>query len=224
MEDIDKLRAHIIETALMSIPKRLLADLNSRIAFAYADTFQEVKQTRTTLDEHRLSNLRLMRPFRMDWELAQAAKAEGLAFTAKPLPENDWSYTYVAAGGFGLTQSYVPYLGSLPQPAKYREELANAADVPRLAIDDPKEIYERKTFYGLLAHNPVGRRFREDDQKLGALQLCVPYPGMKAWALEIGVVELMSLYPADAKPASEEKRGPSWKAAPAKKKDQDGAA
>lgn len=150
--------------------------------------------------------------------MAMAAKAAGLPYTAKELAENDWHYTYVVAGKFGFTQSYVTAMGALPQPAKFRSDLASAASVPRLALDAPPEVFLPRRLYGLFAHNPIGRSFTEDHQKLGSLQLCIPFKKMDGWALEIGVLELLSRYPAATK-AGVAERGPNWKKVPAKKEE-----
>lgn len=181
-----------------------------RLPAAYDAVFAEVHSDPTTLAEHKLNKLIATRCFRIDWELHEAAKKHGLAVTAKPLPENTWHYTYISTGGFGLTQSYVQKMGSLPQPAKFRENLASASKMPRLPIDDVSEIYAAKDFYGLLAHNPVGQKFDEDSQKMGGLQLCVPFPDMKGWALEISVAELLSHYATEPK-RKDRSTEPTWK-------------
>lgn len=211
--DDEKFRQHVIEQAVAKIPRGFLEEMNSRLPRAYAEVFSDTKLDPTTLADQKLSRLIQMRCFRIDWELHQAALAHGLAVTTKPLPENSWCYAYVAADSFGLTQSYVSKMGSLPQPAKFRENLASAANRPRLAFDDPEEIYTFKEFYALLAHNPVGRHFDEESQKFGALQFCVPYNDMKGWALEIGVAELLSYYPITKK-KSERIVAPIWKSTP----------
>src|SRR3546814_7176388 len=101
---------------------------------------------------------------------------------------SDWSSDVCSSDLF--TQSYVQRMGELPQSAKFREELAEAARCPRLPLDDPAEIYRLREFYGLFASNPVGRRFVESDQQLGALCFCVPYNDMRGWAAEIPVPEI----------------------------------
>ncbi len=213
---LDRLREQIVAAATTDIPKSFLEDLSSRAKLAYSDTYQEVAQSRTVLREQRLAKIRQTRPFRMDWELAQAAQSAGLAYSAKELAENDWSYAYVVAGNFGFTQSYVPTLGALPQSAKFRDDLAAAARIPRLAIDAPEEVFQPRRFYGLFAHNPIGRTFTEDHQKLGSLQLCVPFENMSGWALEIGVLELIAGFPTATKD-DVAGRGPNWKKDVAKK-------
>jgi hypothetical protein len=216
LEAIDERKAHIKAKAVDAIPKSFLLDMMRRAELAYPSTFADVLHDNTTLPEHKLAKLRQIRCFRMEYEMAQAAKASGLSFTAKSLPENDWNYTYVVTGSFGLTQAYVQQMGLLPNPAKYRENLANAARIPRLALDDDAAIYESRNFYGLIAHNPIGQIFEESKQKLGSMQLCVPFEGMKGWALEIPLPELLSLYPIVTKEpiATPE---PTWKKAGIKK-------
>lgn len=213
--DAERLRKYLVEQAVINIPRGFLGELQRRTPAAYQDQFQQVDHDPTTVQEQRLARLIQDRFFRMEWELSQAAKAQGMPATSKPLPENSWQHTYVSAGAFGLTQSYVTAMGVLPQAAKFRDDLAKAARVPRLPIDDPKEIYELKEFYGLFAHNPIGRMFTERDQKLGSLQLCIPYHDMKGWALEISVIELLAHYPAEAKKV-EPKRAPTWKRSPSR--------
>ena len=211
--DQELLRDHLLGRIIANVPRGYLQEVERRTQAAYRSKFADVKDDPTTLGEHRPWKLVHDRMFRMDWELAEAAKAHGLRYTTKPLPENKWAYTYVVAGTFGLTQAYVQTVGALPIPAKYREDLAKAAGIPRLPLDDPKEIYEPKEFYGLLAHNPVGRLFTADDQKLGTLQFCIPSKDMNAWAFEMSVPELLSNYPSEIeKPETE--RGPTWKRDP----------
>ncbi len=118
---------------------------------------------------------------------------------------SDW-----IGNSFGITQSYVQALGDLPHPAKFRERLAEAAKCPRLPFDDPEEIFAVKEFYALFAHNPVGRTFTEDHQRLGSLTFCVPSKDMRGWVTEISIPELISFYPA-RKAARKSGRGPTWK-------------
>src|SRR3546814_7516787 len=66
----------------------------------------------------------------------------------------------------------------MPKPARFRERLAAINDImrsPRLDLgDEPREVLLGKRFYGLLAHNPAGKRFVESDQRLGMIQFCLP--------------------------------------------------
>jgi hypothetical protein len=62
----------------------------------------------------------------------------------------------------------------------------------------------------LFAHNPVGRAFTEDHQRLGSLMFCVPSKDMRSWVAEISVLELLSFYPAK-KSVKKSGREPTWK-------------
>lgn len=205
------LREHILNQATASIPKGFLVEVQDRIRRAYSEEFATVKHNPTTLSEQQLFKLKQDRCFRIDWEIHQAAIAHGLNVTAKELPNNSWHHTYVTSGAFGLTQSYVPRIGDLPQPAKFREALAEAANCPRLPIDDSAEIYELKEFYALFAHTPVGQRFGEAEQKLGTLMFCVPDRAMKDWVLSKSVPELIALYPADENIKKKGRMVPTWR-------------
>lgn len=206
-----QIRQHILAQATASIPRAFLVEVQERVRRAYNEEFAKVAHNGTTLPEQQIFKLNQDRCFRIDWELHEAAKAHGLSVTAKELPSNKWHHTYVSSGDFGLTQSYVPRVGDLPQPAKFREALAEAANCPRLPIDDSAEIYSVKDFYALFAHTPVGRRFREEEQKLGTLMFCVPDRTMKAWALSVGIPEVIALYPLDDKGKKEDRTVPTWR-------------
>lgn len=210
--DDEALRSHLIDEAIRNVPRAFLERFLARVPNAYREKFLEVDSDPTTIEDQRLARLCQDRVFRLDWELAQAAKEAKLPATSRPLPENGWAYTYVAAGSVGITQSYVQTIGALPKPAKFRDGLAKAAAVPRLAIDEPAEIYLPKSFYALIAHNPLGKKFRLPDQDLGSVQFCVPCHDMKAWALEISVTELLSYYPSIKRSIST--RSPAWKKRP----------
>jgi hypothetical protein len=216
LEDIDKLKAHIKAQAVNSFPRELLVDLMKRCERAYLDTFAEVAHSVTILPEQRIHKLRQERCFRMDYELAKAAEKFDIPYTAKPLAENDWQYTYVTTGDFGVTQSYVQRMGCLPNSAKFRDTLAKASNIPQLPLEDDAEIFTPRKFYALFAHNPVGAAFEEAKQKLGSIQLCVPYGCMKKYALEVSIAELLAEYPSVAKPTVAIP-APTWKKAPKRK-------
>lgn len=206
-----ELRQHILAQVTSSIPKAFLVEMQERIRRAYNEEFAAVADNVTTLAEQQIFKLNQDRCFRIDFELHEAAKAHGLNVTAKELPNNKWHHTYVTSGSFGFTQSYVPRVGDLPQPAKFREALAEASNCPRLPIDDCAEIYAVKEFYALFAHTPIGRRFVEEEQKLGSLMLCVPDRLMRSWALSVGIPEIIAVYPADEKTKKEGRTVPTWK-------------
>ncbi|GAB5540006.1 MAG: hypothetical protein Salg2KO_21090 [Salibacteraceae bacterium] len=216
MEAREQLKQHITSRAVDTFSKEFLTEIQDRIGRAYVGTYDHVAHDKTVLKEQKIHKLRQDRCFRMDFELSEIATKFGLQNTAKKLPENDWAFAYVVNGDFGFTQSYVQKIGDLPNPAKYREQFAESARVPRLSLENDSEFYKPRNFYGLFAHNPIGAKFDEDSQKLGSLQFCVPFMDMKGWALEISVPELISLFPSVSKTPLA-KSGPTWKT-PAEKK------
>jgi len=209
--DYERARTYILEQAVKHVPRPFIEEYADRARRAYAEVYAEVAASPATLEHQRLFKLNQDRCFRMDWELYTCAKAHGLVATANLLPENQWCHAYALSGSFGLTQSYVQSVGDLPQAAKFRERLAEASRCPRLPFDDAEEIFEVKEFYALLAHNPVGRTFTEEHQRLGSLMFCVPSRDMRSWAADISVPELLALYPAK-KTAKKAGRAPTWKA------------
>lgn len=209
--DYERVRTYILDQAVKNVPRSFVEEYADRSRRAYIETYAEIAASPTTLEHQRIFKLNQDRCFRMDWELYTCARTHGLIATANLLPENQWYHAYAVSGSFGLTQSYVPTVGDLPQAAKFRERLAEASRCPRLPFDDPEEIFAVKEFYALFAHNPVGRTFTEEHQRLGSLMFCVPSRDMRSWAADISVPELLSLYPAK-KAATKTGRAPTWKA------------
>jgi hypothetical protein len=178
---------------------------------AYIDVFSQIKNDPNMVLEQRIDRLRQDRHFRMEHVLSSLSDRHGIAKSHTSLAENSQHYVYAAKGDIGMTQSYVPTIGDLPKPARYWERLASANDIPRLDLgDEPPEVLIGKQYYGLIAHNPVGRKFDADEQKLGMVQFCVPSQDSKIWALELSIEDLTSAYPEDKKDA-ETKREPVWK-------------
>jgi hypothetical protein len=118
----------------------------------------------------------------------------------------------------GVTQSYVPVSGEMPKPAAFRKQLAEMAEFERILrlplSDEPIELVTPKAVMGVLLHSPVGRRFSEDDQKLGAIGLFVPYKDYSGWAVELALPEIFAAYTPVEK--REDRAAPSRKAAPGK--------
>ncbi len=208
--DQELVRQHILDQAVSNVPRGFIEEFYERAKRAYSEEFAEVHHKPTTLKHQRIFKLNQDRCFRLDWELHECAARHGLVATANLLPENQWYHAYVVSGTFGITQAYVQALGDLPHAARYRERLAEAAKCPRLPFDDPAEIFAVKEFYALFAHNPVGRTFTEEHQRLGSLMFCVPSKDMRSWVAEISVPELLSLYPAQ-KAVKKAGRAPTWK-------------
>jgi hypothetical protein len=208
--DYELVRQHILDQAVANVPRGFVEEFYDRTKRAYSEEFAEVAHKPATLDHQRIFKLNQDRCFRLDWELYECAREHGLKASQNLLPENQWYHAYVVSGGFGLTQSYVQNLGDLPHSAKFRDRLAEAARCPRLPFDDPQEIFAVRDFYALFAHNPVGRLFTEEHQRLGSLMFCVPSRDMRSWVAEISVPELLSLYPA-TKVTKKVGPAPTWK-------------
>jgi hypothetical protein len=83
--------------------------------------------------------------------------------------------------------------------------------------DDPENAFIMRNIYGLIAHNPIGRRFHVEEQKLGMIQFCLPASDCRAWAVEFTVTEILEAYPAAPK-RDVPKRSMPWK----KPKDDEG--
>jgi hypothetical protein len=102
----------------------------------------------------------------------------------------------------------------MPKPARYRTQLAAMNDLtnePRLnLLDQPPDTLLGKDFYGLLAHNPAGRRFIESEQRLGMIQFCVPVRDFSEWAVQLTIEEIVSEYE-QASPTRKPVRGLPWK-------------
>ncbi|MCH8097939.1 MAG: hypothetical protein IID53_12760 [Proteobacteria bacterium] len=102
----------------------------------------------------------------------------------------------------------------MPKPARFRERhaaMSNIPKFPRLDLgDEPPEVLLGKDFYGLLAHNPVGKRFTEHEQRLGMMQFCIPVNDCSGWAVELAIEEIVSAYQVAA-PAEKVDRRLPWK-------------
>lgn len=211
MDGYERLKAIIIATIVRDIPKQFWIDLRAMARQAYADVYFQIRNDPNLNDEQRIDLLRQYRHYRMESLLCVLADRHGLVRSLTLLSENSQHYAYVVSNDVGMTQSYVPAIGELPKPARYWEQLAEANEVPRLDLgDEPPAILLGKSYYGLIAHNPVGKRFGEDEQKLGMIQFCVPTKDGRAWGLELALEELTAAYP-DGKPTTTVERKPVWK-------------
>ncbi len=217
----DRQRLAILAVIVRDLPGSLWSELRTRARQAYSDVFHQTLNDPNVIDEQRIDLLLQARHFRMEKVFKALAEAHGLACSPTLLAENNRRYVYAAGGSVGLTQAYVPAIGDMPKPARFRER---HSAINRL-IADPgfdfglvaPELLQVKAFYGLIAHNPVGKRFTEADQTLGMIQLCVPVSGFGTWAAQFTVQEIVSAYEAAA-PAAKTERGPTWKPQEDKKK------
>lgn len=213
-------RTTIIALVVRDTPKAFWEDLRARTHQTYLDVFKQIENDPFILDEQRLDSLYQQRHFRMEHLLKTLADAHGWATSATLLVENNRRYAYVTTGAIGLTQAYVPAIGEMPKPARFRQRHSALNQIGRERVLDfgteAPELRELKAFYGLIAHNPAGKRFGKAEQALGMIQLCVPAAGCKAWEAQVTLQELISAYPAAPRKAQPD-RGPTWKAPPAER-------
>jgi hypothetical protein len=211
MSGYERLKATIVTTIVRDIPKQFWLDLRGMARQTYSDVFSQIAADPNLVPEQRIDLLRQHRHFRMENVVSVLADRHGIVKSHTLLAENSQHYVYATRGEIGMTQSYVAAIGELPKPARYWERLASANDVPRLDLgDEPPEVLIGKSYYGLIAHNPVGRHFDQDAQKLGMIQFCVPTKDGKAWAVELAIEELAAAYPVDRKEVVPERK-PAWK-------------
>lgn len=211
MDGYQRLKGTIVTTIVRDIPKLFWSDLRGMTRQAYADVFTQIQADPNVVPEQRIDRLRQDRHFRMEHVLSALAARHGIACSHTLLAENSQHYVYATRGDIGMSQSYVRAIGDLPKPARYWQRLAEANDIPRLDLgDEPPEVLIGKSYYGLIAHNPIGHRFDPEEQKLGMIQLCFPSNDGKAWGLELAIEELTAAYPID-KPDTASERKPKWK-------------
>jgi hypothetical protein len=215
LSERDRRRAMVLATLVGNLPKGFWDDLRARVAQVYADVYREVLNDPNILDEQRLTFLYQRRHFRMEHLLLTLAKEHGLSVSANLLIANNQSYVYAAGGVVSFTQHYVAAIGEMPKPARFRERHAamnNIAAIPMFDFgDQPAALLESKEIYGLIVHNPVGKRFTESDQVLGMIQFGVPNPDCAEWAFELNVHDIAAAYAAARKTKKKDDRGPSWK-------------
>lgn len=219
MDGYGRLRATALSVIIRDTPAAFWSDLRSGARIIYADIFAEVDNDRNVLPQQKLDKLLQDRHFRMEKLLIDLATKHGLHSSTTVIIENNRCHAYVARGDVAMTQSYVQDIGRMPHPAKFRERYAAAMDLPRLDLgDEPTEVMLGRQFYGLIAHNPVGRRFDADEQRLGMIQFCLPARDCKAWTVEFAVAEILAGYDVEKKPVVEPSRSPTWK----ERKDEEG--
>jgi hypothetical protein len=210
----DSHRASLLAITTHSLPLGFWTDLQARARQVYLDVFNQTLNDPGLLPEQRIDSLYQQRHFRMEFQLKTLADAYGLAASPTLLVENRRRYVYVSGGSVGLTQAYVSTIGELPKPARFRERLSALNKIllePGFDFGlEPRELLKPKAFYGVIAHNPVGKRFDETDQTLGMIQLCVPMDGCRAWAAQFTLQELIGAYE-DGTRNKKQERGPVWK-------------
>ncbi|WP_240956936.1 hypothetical protein [Pseudopontixanthobacter vadosimaris] len=207
MDAYERLKATALTMIVRDVPASFWSELRSLAMIAYAD----VDADQNVLPDQKIDLLLQRRHFQMEKLIVDLAIKHGLSHTMSLIVQNNRRHAYIRNGDVAMTQSYVQAIGMLPQPAKFRERLANSMELPRLDLgDEPEGTFVMPTLYGLIAHNPIGRRFRLEEQKLGMIQFCLPASDCKAWAAEFTVTEILEAYPAAPK-KDVPKRSMPWK-------------
>jgi hypothetical protein len=211
MDGHQQLRDAAISKIVRDVPAEFWTDLRALAILIYADVYASVAADTGILADQKMDDLLQRRHFRMEKLLIDLAVKYGLSHSMSLIVQNNRRHAYVFKGDVAMTQSYVQTIGSLPQPAKFRERLANSMDLPRLDLgDEPKGAFIMPNLYGLVTHNPIGRRFNAEEQKLGMIQFCLPASDCKAWAVEFAIAEILDAYPAVPKKDTP-KRSLPWK-------------
>lgn len=224
MEWQDKLKSLVLSTIVRDIPKAFWSDFRALARQVYLEAFHEVATAQNVIGVQRLDKLYQDRHFKMEHLLQTLAGKHGFAVSPTIISENSRQIVYAVRGGIALQQVYVPTIGEMPKAARYRERFAgmmNLSAISRLDLgDEPPEVLVGKDFYGILAHNPAGKRFAEEEQKLSMIQLCIPTSDCKDWAIELTIEEILVAYEitSSRKKATREMR---WKKN-VKKKEEDG--
>ena len=146
----------------------------------------------------RLSKLWQERHFAMEWLLIDEATQNGIPASDRLIVENRCAYALAGHGSLKMTQKYVRHHGELPSPAKFRKQLAlvNAFyRSPSLIFGDaPEELYLPPDINGIVLHSPIGSRFIEEHQTLGAIGFYIPRADFSEWAVELTFAEIIASY------------------------------
>jgi hypothetical protein len=204
-----------LEVIIADTPESFWQRAAERTQFVYRDSYSGVATDPALLPEQRMQKLWQERYFKMEHALIAVANEIGLPASAKLIGSNQCHYAFAGRNRFGLTQSYVQVSGDLPKPANFRTQLAEMAYFmreSRLPLgDEPIELITPKAVMGILLHSPVGKRFSEDEQKLGALGLYIPYRDYSDWAVRLAIPEILAAYaPAEKR---EDRAAPTRKTA-----------
>lgn len=225
-----RLRATALSTVVRDTPEQFWTDARAGVRQEYLALFHEIAADPNVIAEQRIDKLYQDRHFRLESLFLSIAKKHGFSASTTILATNNRCHVYAVRGALGLTQAYVQTIGALPQAARYRERYAELIGIPKQRRfdfgDEPEPVLIGKDFYGVITHNPVGRRFTEADQRLGMMQLCIPVHDCSEWAVELPVDVILAAYersgPSMPAPSA---RDPKWKRPPRKEsEDGDGKA
>jgi hypothetical protein len=198
MEIEDQYREHVLNRIVEATPQKFWQRLAERSQFAYGEAFASVRADPALVDDQRQQKLYQERFFRMEHTLIAAAGDASVPASSKLIGTNQCWYVYAAHNGVGMTQNYVAVSGEMPTPATFRKNLAKVANLERQSRldlgDETMELVMPKEINGIILHSPVGKRFTETEQKLGAIGFFVPYADFSKWAVELPLLEIISAY------------------------------
>jgi hypothetical protein len=197
-----QIQAHVLGRIVATTPEAFWRGYQNRARGLYLDAFGAVKADPRLNQSQRLSKLWQERHFAVEWLLIDEATQNGIPASDKLIVENSCAYALAGQGSLKMTQKYVRYYGALPSPAKFRKQLAavNAFyRAPSLFLgDDPEELYLPPDINGIVLHSPVGTRFIEEHQTLGAIGFYVPHADFSEWAVELTFAEIIAGYVSEA--------------------------
>lgn len=178
MDEKDRYRRTALAALVEDTPQAMWQRLQDYARRTYSEAYASVSADPELLDDQRPHKLFQERYFKMEHAVVTIANSAGVSASAKLIGDNTCYYAYAARGRIGFTQSYVKVYGARPTPAAFRKQLAEVAAfqcTSRLDLgDEPGELLTPKQINGILLHSPVGRKFSDDDQKLGAIGFTCP--------------------------------------------------
>jgi hypothetical protein len=220
-------RDGVIRTLVTFVPSPFWSTLQARTRQTYRDCFEEARHNPQILASQKPDWLLQHRHFRMESVLQAVARDYGLAVSESLIVTNSRRYVLVGCGPMLVTQSYVQTLADVPTPARFRERHSKMNEIsasPQLKLgDQPEVLLEKKDFYGIVTHNPIGNQFSEIDQALSMIQFSVPEPGCNDWIAQFTFQEIIAAYKTREEEAPRRDRDVSWKDdRPDSKKDDSG--
>ncbi|WP_459697005.1 hypothetical protein [Acidisoma sp. C75] len=150
MDASEEIKSSAKDKIVRDIPAEFWSDLRSLAIITYADAFASVDTDKNVLPDQKIDDLLQRRHFRMEKLLVDLAVRHKLSHSMNLIVQNNRRHAYVFKNDVGITQSYVPAIGLMPQPAKFREKLAETMGLPRLDLgDEPEGAFVMRSLYGL---------------------------------------------------------------------------
>ncbi len=203
MTPIEQIQAHVLRTIVTTTPIEFWRGYQNRARGLYLEAFGTVKADPRLNPSQRLSKLWQERHFAMEWLLIDEARQNGLPASDTLIVENRCAYALAGQGSLKMTQKYVRRHGALPSPAKFRKQLAAVNAFYRqptlLFGDAPEDLYLPPDINGIVLHSPMGPRFIEEHQALGAIGFYAPLADFSGWAVELTFGEIIAAYVSETK-------------------------